>query len=79
MDQVELHMVFRTRALVMKNAPFMMKGVFRVALTTAMREVLRGHDDGDELRVERGWKILMLLSRMLLARPRGGRISQREL
>ena len=79
LDQVELHNVFRTRALVMKNVPFMMKGVFRVALTTAMGEVLRGHDDGDELRKERGWKMLMLLPRMLLARPRGGRISQRKL
>ena len=56
-----------------------MKGVFRVALTTAMGEVLWGHDDGDELREERGWKMLMLLPRMLLARPRGGRISQRKL
>ena len=79
LDQVELHNVFRTRASVMKNVPFMMKGVFRVALTTAMGEVLRGHDDGDELRKERGWKMLMLLPRMLLARPRGGRISQRKL
>ena len=61
----------------MKNVPFMMKGVFRVALTIAMGEVLRGHDDGDELRKERGWK--MLIPRMLVARPRGGRISQRKL
>ena len=44
-----------------------------------MGEVPRGHDDGDELRMERGWKMLMLLSRMLLARPRCGRISQRKL
>ena len=58
-DQVEFHNVFHTRASVMKNVPFMMKGVFRVALTTAMGEVLRGHDDGDELRKERGWKMLM--------------------
>ena len=35
-----LHVVFRARALVMKNVPFSMKGVFRVALTTAMGEVL---------------------------------------
>ena len=47
LDHVELHIVFRTRALVLKNVPFVMKGVFRVALTTAMGEVLRGHDDGD--------------------------------
>ena len=79
LDQVELHIVFRTRAFVMKNVPFMMKGVFRNALTTAMGEVLSGHDDGNELRKERGWKMLMLLPRMLLARPRGGRISQRKL
>ena len=79
LDQVELHIVFRTRAFVMKNIPFMMKGVFRNALTTAMGEVLSGHDDGNELRKERGWKMLMLLPRMLLARPRGGRIFQRKL
>ena len=39
--------MFRMRALVMKNVPFMMKGVFRLALTIAMDEVLRGHDDGE--------------------------------
>ena len=35
--------------------------------------------DGDELRMECGWKMLMLLQEMLLARRRGGRISQRKL
>ena len=70
LDEVELHIVFRSGAVVMKNVPFCMKG----------GEVLGGHDSGDELRAERGWKMLMLLPRMLLARPpRGGRISPRKL
>ena len=66
LDQVEFHNVFRTRALVMKNA-FMMKGVFRVALTIAMGEFLRGHDDGDEFACGRGWKMLMCFQRVFLA------------
>ena len=40
LDSVDLHIVFRTRALVMKSVPFLLKGAFRAALICALREVL---------------------------------------
>ena len=79
LDSVDLHVVFRTRALVMKSVPFLLKGSFRAALICALREVLDGNNQGHELRVERGWKMLTLLPRMLLARPRGGKVSKKKL
>ena len=79
LDSVDLHVVFRTRALVMKSVPVLLKGVFKAALICAMREVLDGNNQGHELRAECGWKMLMLLPRMLLARPRGGKVSKKKL
>ena len=78
LDSVDLHVVFRTRALVMKSVPVLLKGAFKAALICAMREVLDGNNQGHELRAERGWKMLMLLPRMLLARPRGGKSVEEE-
>ena len=76
---MDLHVVFRTRALVMKSVPFFLKGAFRAALICALREVLDGNNQGHELHTQRGWKMLMLLPRMLLARPRGGKVSKKKL
>ena len=44
-----------------------------------MREVLDGNNQGHELRAERGWKLLMLLPRMLSTKPRGGKVSKKKL
>ena len=59
LDQVELHNVFPNESVGHEERPIH-DGVFRVALTTSMGEVLRGHDDG-----ERGWKMLMLFPNAL--------------
>ena len=76
LDSVDLQVVFRTRALVMKSVPILLKGAFKAALICAMRD---GNNQGHDLRAERGWKMLMLLPRMLLARPRGGKVSKKKL
>ena len=46
----------------------------------AFEEILEGHEVNSNTRMSRGWKLLMLLPRMLLHRPsRGGRISRKQL
>ena len=58
----------------MKSVHVLLKGAFKAALICAMREVLDGNNQGHELR-----KMLVLLPRMLLARPRGGKVSKKKL
>ena len=51
-----------------------------MAFSTAFKEVQVGHHVGCEERVTIGWKLFMLLPRMMLFRPRrGGSISRQKL
>ena len=76
LDVVELRLMFDRRAPVMKNVPHFLCGVFRNCLTLAMEEACQR----DPVRCERGWKLFMLMPRMLLHRPpRGGSIPRHKL
>ena len=69
MDRVNVVEIFRHRAAVMKSVPRFLRGPFRNAMKLVLEEVLASDQ---EVRQERGWKVLMMLSRMLLHRPPGG-------
>ena len=80
LDEVNVNQIFETRAHVMKSVPFVMRGAFRRALRLAMDEVLEGWESHSVLRQERGWKLFLLIPRMLLSRPpRGGLIPRNKL
>ena len=80
LDDLNLEFEFRRRACVMKTIPVFLKGPFRCALKTAVDEICCGIDADDAVRQTRGWKLLMLLLRMLLHRPpRGELISEAKL
>ena len=64
----------------LRVVPFVVRGAFRGAMRLAFEEILEGHEVNSNTRMSRGWKLLMLLPRMLLHRPsRGGRISRKQL
>ena len=66
LDAVDLHTIFAKRAAVMKAIPT------RVAMDAALQT--------NEVCRTRGWKLFLLLPRMLLHRPgRGGNISRSKL
>ena len=68
--------MFNRRAQIMKNIPYFLRGAFRNCLRLAMEEACQA----DHIRRERGWKLFMLLPRMLLHRPpRGGNIPRHKL
>ena len=69
MDRVNVVEIFRHRAAVMKSVPRFLRGPFRNAMKLALEEVLASDQ---EVRQERGWKVLMMLPRMLLHSPLGG-------
>ena len=80
LDCVNLEEVFQVRALVMKTVPMFMRGAFRTALKVGLEEMNGGHSTGNEEVSTRGWKLFLLLPRMLLYRPpRGGLIPRRRL
>ena len=69
--------IFERRAAVMKTVPKFLWGSFRVALKLALEEISVGVDGHNVIRQERGWKLFLLLPRMLLHRPpRSGIISK---
>ena len=78
LDSVDLHIVFRTRAVVMKSIPFLLKVAFRALLICALREVVDGNNQGNELRGERGWKMLMLLPRCCWQDPEAAKSRRRS-
>ena len=63
----------------MKSVPHILKGPHRNAMKVLLEEIVAGHDRGDILRQERGWKAFMLFPRLLLHRKcRGGKIGRKS-
>ena len=57
-----------------------LRGAYRSALHIALQEICEGAAQHDETRQTRGWKLLVLLPRMVLFRPpRGGLIPRQRL
>ena len=76
LDTVDLKATFSRRACVMKTTPHFLRGPFCNALRLAMEEAVR---DG-EVHQNRGWKLFLLLPRLLLHRPpRGGKVHRSKL
>ena len=72
LDEIDLCAVFRQTAAVMKSVPHVVRGPFWNALKLALEEATWGNHQDDEVRQEMGWKLFMLLPRMLFHRPPGG-------
>ena len=52
----------------MKSVPRIFEGLFRNALKVALKEIIEGVGEVEQ---KRGWKLLLMLPRMLLHRPLG--------
>ena len=75
LDQVDLADTLKRRPCVLKNIPRFLKGAFRNALQIAIDAA----NSSDVSVAQRGWKLFMLLRRMVLRRPaRGGLISKKN-
>ena len=80
LDEVNLESVFEIRGIVMKTVPKFVRGVFGGAIKTSLQAILRGRERKDVELETRDWKLLMLMPRLLLARPpRGGFVPQGRL
>ena len=73
LDGVDPRVKIEKRAAVTKSIPKFLRGPFRNALKSALEEAAAG----DDVRAARGWKLLVMLPRMLLHRqPGGGKIAK---
>ena len=73
LDGVNLSEEFSRRPSVMKNVPHCLRGPYRNAMRLAMDEA----NHSNAVRSERGWRLFLLLPRLLLHRPpRGGHIPE---
>ena len=80
LDGVDLKDRFKFRACVMRTVLYFMKGAFRLGLRAALEEVLAGFTQRSDVRMARGWKLFMLLPRMMLHKPpRGGGVPRKKL
>ena len=66
LDGLDLHTIFRRRAVVMRTVPSFLKGAFTVAFRVAFDECNAARAHGDETREVRAWKLFLLIPRMLL-------------
>ena len=70
LDEVDVAHLFTMRAVVMKNPPTFVRGVYCAAMRIALQEIVEG---SDEARIEdrqcRGWKLFLLL---ILSRAKFG-------
>ena len=72
LDSVNLVVTFQHRPRLMQVVPWVLRGAFRGAIQEALQEILAGSASNDEVKATRGWKLLLLLPRMILFRPGGG-------
>ena len=80
LDSVNLLECFNHRPRSMQSVPWLMRGAFRSAVQEALSEIVAGAAADDEVKEKRGWKLLLLLPRMILFRPsRGGTIPRKKL
>ena len=76
LEAVAMEEEFDERACVMKSVPRFLRGPYRIAMRVALEEI----ESADDTRRERGWKLFLLLPRLLLHRsPRGGTIPRSKL
>ena len=80
LDTVDLTGIFCRRACVMRSPPRFLSGRYRAAMRLALQEIANGVERNDEISQCRGWKLFLLLPRLLLCRPpRGGSIPKQQL
>ena len=80
LDQVNLCQELKQRSCLMHSVAKFLRGPFRRALRVALEQILEGGRTNDTIRQEQGWKLFLLLPRMLLRRPaRGGLVSRAKL
>ena len=76
--EVDVEVVFKQRPSLMKSVPGFLKGAYRSAMRVALAEIDQGRSEEDATRSSRGWKLFLLLPRLLLHKPSRGWFGAKE-
>ena len=80
LDSVDLTVMFKTRANVMRSPPKFLRGAYKSAIRVALHEWEAGEVVQSEARKSKAWKLFVLLPRMLLFKPpRGGLVAKSKM
>ena len=69
LDLINVRDMFTQRACVMKVPPAFLRRAYRSAMRTALLEITSSMELGNNTRVVRGWKLFVLLPKVLLFKP----------
>ena len=72
LDDVNVETEFWRRANLIQSPPKFLKGAYVSAVRLAMEEVREGRRTNNDARRIRGWKLFLMIPRMLLVKPRKG-------
>ena len=73
LDEWDLVELFKQRGCLLRSVPRFLWGSFRICLKITLEEIVAGASRRNVLQQKRGWKLFLLLPRMMLHRaPRGG-------
>ena len=80
LDEWDLVELFKQRGCVLRSVPRFLWGSFRISLKIVLEEIVAGASRRNVFQQERGWKLFLLLPRMMLHRPpRGGLLGKDKL
>ena len=67
--QLDVVDLFERRTRIMRTVPYVMRGAHREAMRVALDHISSGRSRSETLQEERGWKLFLLIPRLLLFRP----------
>ncbi|CAK0821170.1 unnamed protein product, partial [Prorocentrum cordatum] len=68
---IDLQQELRRFVPTLQNVPRFLRAETRMAFTTALQRIKRGHDQGNQATTHQGWTLFLLASRLLLSKPKG--------
>ena len=80
LDTVNVRKVIAVRTCLTKVPPAFLRGAHKSVMRLALQEIVSGMEIQNQLRISKGWKLFILLPRILLFRPaRGGKVPRNQL
>ncbi|CAK0815767.1 unnamed protein product [Prorocentrum cordatum] len=71
LGSIDLQQELRRFVPTLQNVPRFLRAETRMAFTTALKRIKRGHDQGNQATTHQGWTLFLLASRLLLSKPKG--------
>ncbi|CAK0900915.1 unnamed protein product, partial [Prorocentrum cordatum] len=78
LGSIDLQQELRRFVPTLQNVPRFLRAETRMAFTTALKRIKRGHDQGNQATTHQGWTLFLLAPRLLLSKPKGADAEGRQ-